>query len=77
MAPKADQVLNIAGILRPQSLFLVRKTLERIGPGKTLEIISDEKNAREILAGICPRKRYKLLEKKITGGLFHYIVLKN
>ena len=74
---KIDQVLNIAGLLQPQSVFLVRKTLERVQDGSVLEIVSDRHNSRNILTGLCPKNKYTIVEKKEVCGLYHYTIKKN
>ena len=74
---KIDQVLNITGLLQPQSFFLVRKTLEKFKQGKVLEIVSDKENSKAILENLCPRKKYQILEQKEIRGLFHFIITKN
>lgn len=74
---KIDQVLNIAGLLQPQSIFLVRKTLERVKQGGVLEIVSDNHNSKYILSSACSKSRYKIIERKEVRGLFHYTIIKN
>lgn len=74
---KVDQVLNIVGLLQPQSLFLIRKTLERVKCGGILEIVSDKSKSMDIIAGLCPKKKYRLIARKETRGLFHYTIMKN
>lgn len=74
---KIDQVLNVAGLLQPQSVFLINKTFEKIKCGTTLEIVTDKSKATYILAGLCPRKKYSIVEKKEIRGLFHYTIIKN
>lgn len=73
---KIDQVLNIVGLLQPQSVFLVRKTLEKVKCGGTLEIVSDKSKSMNILTGLCPKNKYQIIGKKEMRGLFHYIILK-
>lgn len=72
---KIEQVLNITGLLEPQSIFLVRNTLERINQGGTLEIVS-EKNSMDIPNGLCSGKKYIIFDKKEIHGLFHYKIKK-
>jgi len=74
---KIDQVLNIAGLLQPQSFFLLRKTLEKIKRGGVLEIVSDQKNSKNIQRSLYPENKYMLIEKKEVHGLFHYTIMKN
>lgn len=74
---KVNQVLNITGLLQPQSVFIVRKTLERFEQGRVLEIVSDKENSKTILENLCPRKKYQILEQKEIRGLFHFIITKN
>lgn len=73
---KTDQVLNIVGLLQPQSVFLIRKTIEKIRCGETLEIVSDKKKSLYILADLCLEKKYKIIGKKEIRGLFHYTIMK-
>ena len=74
---KIDQVLNIAGLLQPQSVFLVNKTLQRFKQGEVVEIVCDKKNSKTILANLCPRKKYKIMEQKEMCGFSHLIIMKN
>ena len=73
---KIDQVLNIVGLLQPQSNFLVSKTLEKVEKGGTLEVISNEKDSKNIITGLCPKRKYKITETRKVGGLFYYIIVK-
>jgi len=73
---KIDQVLNVVGLLQPQSNFLVSKTLEKGGEGRTVEVISNEKNSMNIMTGLCSKGKYKITEKREVHGLFHYIIVK-
>jgi TusA-related sulfurtransferase len=74
---KVDQVLNIVGLLQPQSNFLVRKTLENIEIGGAVEVVSNEKNSMKIMTGMCPKRKYKITETREKCGLFHYIIVKS
>ena len=73
---KIDQVLNIVGLLQPQSNFLVSKTLDKIEKGGTVEVISNEKNYMNITTGMCPKGKYEIVETKKIRGHFHYTILK-
>jgi TusA-related sulfurtransferase len=76
MSKKIDKILNLDGLQPPQSIFLIRKTLEKVEQGGTVEIVSREK---EILQGI-PRlfenTSYALVEIKQEHGLVHYTIIK-
>ena len=74
---KVDQVLNIVGLLQPQSNFLVRKTLEKIDIGGAVEVVSNEKNYMNLMTGLCTKRKYKITETREIHGLFHYIIVKN
>ena len=74
---KIDQVLNIVGLLQPQSNFLVRKTLEKIEEGGAVEVVSNEKNSMNIMTGLSPKRKYKIAETREIRGLFHYIIVKS
>jgi TusA-related sulfurtransferase len=74
---KVDQVLNIVGLLQPQSNFLVKKTLEKIDIGGAVEVVSNEKNSMNIMTGLCTKRKYKITETREICGLFHYIIVKN
>jgi TusA-related sulfurtransferase len=73
---KIDQVLNVVGLLQPQFSFLVSKTLDKIEEGRTVEVISNEKNSNDIITGLCPKEKYKITETRKVHGLFHYIIVK-
>jgi len=73
---KIDQVLNVVGLLQPQSNFLVTKTLEKVAEGGTVEVISNEKNSMNIITGLCPKGKYTITETRKVHGLFHYIIVK-
>lgn len=73
---KIDQVLNIVGLLQPQSSFLVRKTLEKIEKGGAVEVVSNEKNPMNIMTGLCPKRKYKITETREVRGIFHYTIVK-
>ena len=74
---KIEQVLNIVGLLQPQSSFLVKKTLEKIEEGGAVEVVSNEKNSMNIMTGLCPKRKYKIAETREIRGLFHYIIVKS
>lgn len=73
---KIDQVLNVVGLLQPQSNFLVTKTLEKVAAGRTVEVISNEKNSMNIISGLCHKGKYTITETRKIHGLFHYIIMK-
>ena len=73
---KIDQVLNVVGLLQPQSNFLVSKTLEKSEEGRAVEVISSEKNFMNIMTGLYPKGKYKITETREVHGLFHYIIVK-
>lgn len=72
---KIDQVLNVAGLLQPQSVFLIRRTLEKVKSGETLEIVTDKRKSAYFFTTLSPK--YKIVEKKEMRGFYHYIITRN
>ena len=71
-----DKVLNISGLIPPQSNFLITKTLEKIQQGCTLEIVSREKKILQFIPQLCESSSCKVIETRVENGLLHCTVAK-
>lgn len=72
-----DQVINIAGLLQPQSTFLVSKTLERVGRGGVVEIVTDNRNSGTLLHELGQKNKFKIIGRQEVLGFFHFTIVKN
>ncbi len=78
MAPKiqVDKILNVSGLIPPQSNFLISKTLEEVQQGAVLEIISREKKTLQFIPRLCRDCSCRILASREVNGLIYYTVIK-
>jgi len=73
---QVDKILNVSGLIPPQSNFLIAKTLEEVQQGSVLEIISRERKTMRFIPQLCRDSSCRILETREMNGLLHYTVIK-
>lgn len=71
---RPDKTLDIQGIAGRRARALAMQTLELMGPGQVLKLITSEKDATCVIAALCREEGYVLLEEVIEGAGYSFLI---
>jgi len=72
----ADKTLDIKGLVQPRPAIVIERTMNQLGPGQVLSVITNDAASRESIETLCAERGYALLETAREGGTFHFMILK-
>ena len=72
----ADKTLDITGLVQPRQAVVIETTMDRLGPGQVLSVITNDATAREIVQALCAERGDALLDTTREGGAFHFTIRK-
>jgi TusA-related sulfurtransferase len=73
---KADKTLDIQGLVHPRSRVVIEMTMTGLGPGQTLNVITNDISTKESVPSLCSYRGYTLLAADSEGGTFSYTIRK-
>lgn len=73
---KVDIVLNLTGLRCPNPTMITEKKLEGMQAGEILEVICNDKTARQTIPALCRKASYEIIETREEKGLILYIIKK-
>lgn len=73
---KADKTLDIQGLVHHRSMVVIELTMTGLGPGQTLNVITNDIGTKESVPLLCSYRGYTLLEAQGEGGTFSYTIRK-
>lgn len=73
---QADKTLDIKGLVEPRPAIVIEKTMNQLGPGQVLSVITNDTGARESIPALCAERGYALLEMTAQGGAICFTIQK-
>jgi TusA-related sulfurtransferase len=73
---KADQVLDVKGLLCPRPLLMTKQALKAMQPGQILYITSDDPTTRLTFRSFIDGSGDELLDVQQDGDIIHHYVRK-
>jgi TusA-related sulfurtransferase len=73
---KADKTLDIQGLVHPRSRVVIEMTMTGLGPGQTLNVITNDMSTKESVPSLCSDRGYALLEARGERGTFSFTIRK-
>lgn len=73
---KTDKTLDIRGLVSPRPEAVARNTLESMGPGQVLTVITTDVTAKRKLPSLCENLGCTLLELREDGGTLYFQIRK-
>jgi len=69
-----EAVLDARGLICPLPILKARKALKTVPVGATLRVLATDPGADEDFAAFCRTTGHELLESKIEGGSFSFLI---
>ncbi len=73
---QADKTLDIKGLVQPRPAIVIEMTMNQLGPGQVLSVITNDAGARESVPALCARHGYALLETTVQGRTIYFTIQK-
>ncbi|MHB8843665.1 MAG: sulfurtransferase TusA family protein [Nitrospirota bacterium] len=73
---QADKTLDIKGLVQPRPAIVIEMTMNQLGPGQVLSVITNDAAARESVAALCAQRGYALLETTVQDGAIQFTIQK-
>ena len=75
-APKADRVLDAEGLLCPEPVMMIRKTIRTMQDGEVLLVKADDPSTRRDVLSFCQFMDHQLLSARTESKPFYYWIKK-
>ena len=75
MAPEShSRIIDLRGLRSPQPVLVLADEAERVGPGDTIGILSDDPYSEKDFIHWCVSARMDFIELKyLAGGIHHFV----
>ncbi len=70
--PRADETLDVQGLMCPLPVLKARKTLKRLGPGATLEVLATDPASVIDFKHFCETTPFELLGWQEDAGVYAF-----
>ncbi len=74
--PKVDKTLDVRGLVCPRAKAVTERTLEKMGSGQSLQVITDDITAEQSLTSFCESWGYKILAIRADAGILFFTIRK-
>ncbi len=74
--PKVDKTLDVRGLVCPRAKAVAEHTLEKMGFGQSLQVITDDIAAKQSLTSFCETQGYEILAIREEGGILYFTIKK-
>ena len=71
-----DKTLDIRGLVCPRPKVVTERTLEKMEPGQSLQVITDDMSTRQSIPSLCESRRYEILTLRENMGLLYFTIRK-
>ena len=71
-----DKTLDIRGLVCPRPKVVTERTLEKMGPGQSLQVITDDMSTRQSIPLFCESRRYEILALRENKGILYFTIRK-
>jgi tRNA 2-thiouridine synthesizing protein A len=69
-------ILNLIGLRCPEPIMMIRKTIRKIQPNKTILVVSDDPSTKRDIPNFCYFMEHQLLENNIEHIPYHFLLKK-
>ncbi|WP_333653846.1 sulfurtransferase TusA family protein [Dissulfurispira sp.] len=76
MSIKPDVVLDLKGLHCPMHIMKTKNALDLMKAGQIIEVISNDKNSKTDISGLCRRLGLELISTKEENGIFRFTIKK-
>lgn len=73
---EGNYMLDVCGFVCPHPQIYTKKSLEKINPGDTLEVVFDNPSSGETIIQMCDSQGHEVMEKKQDGSKLIYVIKK-
>jgi TusA-related sulfurtransferase len=73
---QTDKTLDIKGLSGQRPAILTGRTLDDMGPGQVLQVITNEAAARQSIPELCRGRGCEILDVREEGGTLCFIIRK-
>jgi tRNA 2-thiouridine synthesizing protein A len=70
----ADKTLDTQGLNCPLPLLKVKKAIQEIPVGGTLEVLASDISAAEDFQAFCEQTTHQMLEKNEAAGIYRFLI---
>ncbi len=74
--PKADKTLDVRGLVCPRPKVITERTLEKMQPGQSLCVITNDMNTKHSIPSLCESLGYEILAFSEDGGVLYFTIRK-
>jgi len=74
--PKVDKTLDIRGLVCPRPKVVTERTLEKMGSGQSLQVITDDMSTRQSIPSFCESRGYEILAFRENMGILYFTIRK-
>ena len=76
MAIVSDRTLDCLGLFCPMPVLKVREAIKTMGPGQTLQMLSDDPASEADMKSWTARTGHELVEIDRDGAVFRFVIRK-
>lgn len=70
----ADKILDTQGLNCPLPVLKVKKAIQDISIGGTLEVLATDRGAIDDFQAFCRQTTHELLEQSETAGVYRFLI---
>lgn len=74
--PKADKTLDVRGLVCPRPKAVTERTLEKMEPGQSLQVITDDMTTKQSITSFCESRGYEILAFREDVGILYFTIRK-
>jgi len=71
-----DLTLDIKGLSCPRPTVMAINTIRNMDKGRVLQVITDDRQAKESISMLCLRSGYRIIDIKENDGLIYMLIQK-
>lgn len=70
----ADKLLDTKGLNCPLPILKVKKAIQEIGVGGTLEVLATDPGAVQDFQSFCRQTKHELVEQDEAAGIYRFVI---
>lgn len=74
MSMTADKTLDTSGLLCPEPVMLLHKTVREVAAGQVIEVIATDPSTRRDIPKFCHFLGHELLEETVRDDIYYFYI---